>query len=1164
MAEDLPPAPTGVSAILTDGTFTITWDTMNGADNYEVQYRTEDTDSEWTGLPETTGVSATYTLVGGPDCGTEYRFRVRAYGDGDTYTEMWSVESDAETVETASCVPEFGQASYIFEVTEDAQVDDPVGTVTATDEDTDDLTYSISVGNTGNVFSIVDETGAIAVAAALDHETTPSYTLTVQVDDGNGGTVTATVTISVTDVAEDPPPAPLGLSVSLTAGTFTLAWDEVAGAAKYEVQHKIDPADSQWAALPETTALTQTYTPDGGPQCGTEYQFRVRAYGDGQTYTAMWGVESEVESIETATCDPEFDQASYSFFILDTSAIDNVLGTVSATDLDTEDTVRYSITGGNDGGKFSINSTTGQLTVAGTLDIATTPSYSLTVEASDGKGGKDTARVTVALTIAACANGTVVPRPDEYPRLVRDCSVLLTAKDTLRGAANLNWSPNTPLRQWQGIFTGYLNRQYTLDGDTIHVTAVIVARIGLNGTIPPVLEGLVDLRRLDLDDNALTGNIPAELGNLLNLRILSLYANDLTGNIPHQLGKLTKLEQLLLDDNDFTGQLPSELGNIAGPERLFVRESRLTGEIPAWLTTLDDLEHLYLEGNDFTGCIPTGLRDVDNNDLDRPGLSELPDCSSQATASTDISYAFLVAEDASVGDTVGTVTSTDLEGDTITYRITAGNTGNAFDIDGSTVAITVAQHPRLQDHPSYTLTVQASDGSNGTDTVIVTISVTDVAEDPPPAPANLSTTLTAGVFTLTWDKLAGAAKYEAQHKTDAADSAWTALSETTALTQTYTPVGGEECGTTYKFRVRAYGDGETYTEMWGTEYGEASVETANCDPEFDQDPHGFDVAEDAEVNAEVGTVSATDEDTDDELTYSITGGNEDEKFDIDGSSGAITVVDDLDYEIDDSYTLTVQVDHGNGGSDTATVTITAGDVAEEELVLWSGTMTAGTFAMGLVNAYGYTSGVTVGTTPTGGPHGALDDTSFTYGGETYTVKLATYVQGANNTPLFMLGLDERRLPSDTEIALYVGSHRLTGFATTGLSNLDTMYYYVNNIDFALTEGQEVALSLKKTNPSNDTDLASLALSAGTLIPDFDAAKGTYTATVANDVTQVSVTAKASSDYATVSMSPNGGDDAATEGVEVALNVGENTLSVTVTSEDGRTRTYTVIVTREAV
>ena len=106
------------------------------------------------------------------------------------------------TVALANRAPAFGSASYSFSVAEDAASGAAVGSVSATDADSDGLTYSIEAGNGDGKFAIDGSTGAITTAGELDHATTPSYALTVQADDGEGGTATATVNVTVTDVAE--------------------------------------------------------------------------------------------------------------------------------------------------------------------------------------------------------------------------------------------------------------------------------------------------------------------------------------------------------------------------------------------------------------------------------------------------------------------------------------------------------------------------------------------------------------------------------------------------------------------------------------------------------------------------------------------------------------------------------------------------------------------------------------------------------------------------------------------------------------------------------------------------------------------------------------------------------------------------------------------------
>ena len=265
-----PPAPSGLSLSVADSVFTVSWNEVSESTKYEAQHRIGDA-TDWTALPEVETTSTTHGPEGGLACGTAYRYRVRAFGDGVMHSADWGDPSTEATHNTEPCNqdPVFEYDSYEFTLAEDAAVGDQVGTTLATDEDTGDtVSHSITSGNEPGAFRINENTGEITVATALDHETTPSYILTVQADDGRGGTDAATVNITVSDVAEDLAPAPEGLETSLTDNTFTLTWNAVEGASKYEAQYRTSDTND-WTALPETERTTTTYTPEGGPACGT-------------------------------------------------------------------------------------------------------------------------------------------------------------------------------------------------------------------------------------------------------------------------------------------------------------------------------------------------------------------------------------------------------------------------------------------------------------------------------------------------------------------------------------------------------------------------------------------------------------------------------------------------------------------------------------------------------------------------------------------------------------------------------------------------------------------------------------------------------------------------------------------------------------------------------
>lgn len=110
-------------------------------------------------------------------------------------------------------------------------------------------------------------------------------------------------------------------------------------------------------------------------------------------------------------------------------------------------------------------------------------------------------------------------------------------------------------------------------------------------------------------------------------------------------------------------------------------------------------------------------------------------------------------------------------------------------------------------------------------------------------------------------------------------------------------------------------------------------------------------------------------------------------------------------------------------------------------------------------------------------------------------------------------------------------------------------YYNENDD---NLGASAAMTVSDAAKSDNADLKSLSLSKGTLSPKFSAAKTTYTASVANDVTDVKVYATAADGEAKVEVSGKS-----------ALEVGENVRTVTVTAASGAQKTYKITITRAA-
>ena len=210
---------------------------------------------------------------------------------------------------------------------------------------------------------------------------------------------------------------------------------------------------------------------------------------------------------------------------------------------------------------------------------------------------------------------------------------------------------------------------------------------------------------------------------------------------------------------------------------------------------------------------------------------------------------------------------------------------------------------------------------------MVRISVTDLA-DQPPTPQNLTVgTVGEHRVALSWDTVAGAAKYRVDYLVDGTTDWLPAADEPTTASFT---VDGLLCETAHQFRVSAYGDGVVHAAEWSEASAPAAATTTTCQLIIVPPNPPLSIAEDAGIGAAVGTVAATHPDGG-EITHTLepAGG----AFAIDAPTGAITVAAALDYLTTETYTLTVTATRGPGTAmATVTITVTGVDCANGTVI----------------------------------------------------------------------------------------------------------------------------------------------------------------------------------------------------------------------------------------
>jgi hypothetical protein len=283
-------------------------------------------------------------------------------------------------------------------------------TVTSTDIDGGTPSYSLSGGADQTKFSINSSTGELTFSTVPDFEnpadvgTNNVYEVQVTVSDGNGGMDVQSISVTVTDANDDPvitssSTASVAENQTAVLTVTTTDQDLPADTITYSLTGGADQAE--FSINSSTGVLTFNTAPDfeNPSDAGTNnvYEVQVTA-NDGAGGTDVQSISVTVTDVNEA---PVITSSSTASVAENQTAV----LTVTTTDVDLPgDTITYSLSGGADESKFSINSSSGVLTFStapdfeNPTDVGTNNVYDVQVTASDGAGGTDVQSVSLTVT----------------------------------------------------------------------------------------------------------------------------------------------------------------------------------------------------------------------------------------------------------------------------------------------------------------------------------------------------------------------------------------------------------------------------------------------------------------------------------------------------------------------------------------------------------------------------------------------------------------------------------------------------------------------------------------------------------------------------------------------------------------------------------------------
>ena len=599
----------------------------------------------------------------------------------------------------------------------------------------------------------------------------------------------------------------------------------------------------------------------------------------------------------------------------------NIGAPATATDLDEEDVLTYSLRGA-DAAAFGIVSTTGQLRTRAPLDYEQKNAYSVAVHVSDGNGGTDTIAVAINVTDVEENNAPVFVEGDATERSIpentpagRNIGAPVTATDLDEDVLTYSLSGADAASFGIVSTTGQLRTRAPLDYEQKNAYSVAVHVSDGNGGTDTIA---VAINVTDVNETP-TAHAPEFIEGSATER--SIPENTPAGrNIGAPVTATDEDEDVLT--YTLSGVDAASFGIVSTTGQLRTRapldyEQKNTYSVA-----------VIVSDGTLTDTIAVAINVTDVAENSAPVFVE--------GSATERS----IPENTPAGRNIGSpITATDADGDTLTYTLD-GTDAVSFAIVSTTGQLRTRAPLNYEQKNTYSVAVHVSDGNGGTDTIAVAINVTDVAENRAPVFASSRTTRSIPENTPAGRNIGSpitatdADGDTLTYTLDGTDAVSFAIVSTTGQLKTSAPLDYEEKNT---YAVTVIASDGTHTDTISVAIKITDIDE-NAPPVFASSSTTRSIPENTPAGVYIGeAISAKDADSGDTLTYTLSG-TDAAAFDIDSTTGQLKTQAPLDYETKNSYSVTVKASD-NTLTDTIRVTIIITDVDEGSAPAFTGNRT---------------------------------------------------------------------------------------------------------------------------------------------------------------------------------------------------------------------------------